>query len=503
MSPQAPDPQQSAAAAEAGSAVGTVADTDEAARPPWIAGLARLPAALLAPGLLIHLGVAVGAVLPAALAAACALAGSAVGASVAGAAAERAGERAVLLTAALVHVPVLLVLLAAVDRLAAAHAAVGTDLGDQPVGLLLLVGALALLAGVSCPAVPALARLRRWRDRADGAGSASPAHAEVQLETGLRRDVRRDEGALILAPVLLGVLAPMIGSSAGPLVGALIAAVVVPLYAMDPRAATPSPTAEALDAAAAQDDRFEEVVDPPRLPLPGLPQMEQQDRREALPGRSAAESSPAPEDSAPSTADWTSRLPRALVWSLGTGGVLGGLWITLLVGSGAAGPRPGAAWGLAVSAVAAVLAARRPPRRIVLLDAVHRRRLAVAVLLLGVVGLVLAQGAAALLATAAPRLLAVVHGPAQLLAAATIGAACGMLLIELHRLLERVVPAGRMSAVLTLAPATVLAGMSLGLLAGGLLGDLLDAAAPGWAPLAGLVAVGPASLLVVGAVLRR
>ncbi|WP_460744077.1 hypothetical protein, partial [Nesterenkonia halophila] len=76
MSPQAPDPQPGSAAAEAAAAVAAaVADTDESARPPWIAGLARLPAALLAPGLLIHLGVAVGAVLPAALAAACALAG--------------------------------------------------------------------------------------------------------------------------------------------------------------------------------------------------------------------------------------------------------------------------------------------------------------------------------------------------------------------------------------------------------------------------------------------
>lgn len=501
MSPQAPDPQQGAAAAEAGSAgVGT----DEAARPPWIAGVARLPAALLAPGLLIHLGVAVGAVLPAALAAACALAGLAVGAALAGAAAERAGERAVLLTAALVHVPVLLVLLAAVDRLAAAHAAVGTDLGDQPVGLLLLVGALALLAGVSCPAVPTLARLRRWRDGADGAdgaGSTSPAPAEARLQLGLRREVRRDEGALILAPVLLGVLAPMIGSSAGPLAGALIAAAVVPLQAMDPRAAPPA--AEDLDAGEAYDHRLEEVVDPPRLPLPGLPQVEQHHRREDLSPRSATEPSAASEESAPSTAGWTARLPQALIWSLGTGGVLGGLWITLLVGSGVAGPRPGAAWGLAVSAVAAVLVARRPSRRVMRLETVHRRRVSAAVLLLGVAALVLAQGTAALLATAAPRLLALVHGPAQLLAAAMIGAACGMLLIELHRLLERVVPASRMPAVLTLAPATVLAGMSLGLLAGGLLGDLLDAAAPGWAPLAGLVAVGPASLLLLGAVLRR
>uniref|UniRef100_UPI000255D116 hypothetical protein n=1 Tax=Nesterenkonia sp. F TaxID=795955 RepID=UPI000255D116 len=182
-------------------------------------------------------------------------------------------------------------------------------------------------------------------------------------------------------------------------------------------------------------------------------------------------------------------LPRTLVWALGTGGVLGGLWITLLVGSGVAGPRPGAAWGLAVSAVAAVLAVRRPPRRIMRLDAVHRRRLAVVVLLLGVVGLVLAQSAAALLTTAAPRLVAVAHGPAQLLAAAAVGAACGILLVELHRLLEPVVPAPLMTGMLTLVPATVLLGMSLGLLAGGLLGDLFDAAAPGWTPLAGAVAV--------------
>uniref|UniRef100_UPI000255CB58 hypothetical protein n=1 Tax=Nesterenkonia sp. F TaxID=795955 RepID=UPI000255CB58 len=166
-----------------------------------------------------------------------------------------------LLTAALVHVPVLLVLLSAVDRLAAAHAAVGTDLAEQPVGRLLLVGALALLAGASCPAVPTLARLRRRRASADGAGSSSRADAAAHLESGLRREARRDEGALILAPVLLGVLAPMLGSSAGPLAGVLAAALVVPLQAMDPRAVTPSRDAEAVDAVEARDDRLQEMVD--------------------------------------------------------------------------------------------------------------------------------------------------------------------------------------------------------------------------------------------------
>lgn len=437
-------------------------------RPPWVGALARLPVALLPVGLLVHVGVQVAALLPAALAVSCALVGLGLGAPVAGAATERMGERAVLLLGAAGHVVVMLVLFTAVDRLADAHAAAGAAVADQPAGLLLLTGLLALLAGISCPAVPALARARRWRDHAAGVG--------VPVGAALRREAVRDEAALVLAPVLVGLLAPMVGSMVGLLAGVLVTALVVPLQATDPRA-VPVGRAPA------------ELVDPLRIPLPAVEHSQQM----LLAARGLAPESrgapTTPTRAVTSSGSWFLRLPRLLAGSAGLGLVLGGLWITLLAGSGIASPRPGAAWGAAAATAAAVLTAHRLPGSWMRLAAADRRRLALLVLLGGVAGLAVVQLLAALLADLAPRLLAILHGPAHLVLAAVIGAAAGVLIVELHRRAVPLAPAPLMVTLLSLLQAGLLAGMVAGLLLGGLLGDLIAAIGASWGPVVTVVPV--------------
>lgn len=447
----------------------------------WLGIAARGPAALLPVGMFFAAS-STGSLSAAALTTSFALIGLALSVPLAGAAAERHGQRPVLLCTAGLHVTLLVLILAALPRL---------DPGPQQeptVAVLLVVMLFALAAGLTAPAVGTMSRIRGWHVHRWLPEHGAPAASWMRREAGV------DELLLVASPLAAGLLSGPLGPGAGLMIAALLGALAVPAYAMDPLAVEVDASGRRARSTSEADDLDEGPLEPLHMPMTGVEhgqQMVAQSRgltpeRPGHPahpvGRSTTMSSTA---SVPSSAD-ASSLPAALMVSLGVGLVAGGLWVSAAVFTDQA-HRPGAlGLLLALVAAAGLISSRWLPPRFSALDVPRRRRLFAVVLSLG--GLALAAALAATVTLEA--------GFFGLIAAGVLflglGAALGVLLVEVYRVVAHRGPTDELVSTLSSVAGSLLVGMVAGLCAAALLAQ--GAGAPWSAAVVVLGALVPAAV---------
>lgn len=215
--------------------------TSRFARLPQLAGstfiplglFARLPLAMLTVGTLTLVTSVSGSYAAGGTAAGAVGIGSALGAPVLGALADRRGQRGVLLVSALLNTAAVLTLIALAYALphGSNSGAVAADGGFAAAAPVL---AAALLAGVSCPQVGPLARVR-WMALVSGAGNSRPReNSSTDLDTALSYESTADELTFVLGPALVGLLASFAAPWLPLALAAALTITLVPAFAIHP-----------------------------------------------------------------------------------------------------------------------------------------------------------------------------------------------------------------------------------------------------------------------------
>ena len=195
---------------------------------------ARLPLAMLTVGTLTLVTSVSGSYAVGGTSAGAVGIGSAIGAPVLGALADRFGQRPVLVVSAILNA------LAVLALIATAYAVPGAD------GSTLPVLAAAFVAGVSCPQVGPLARVR-WM-ALTSAGNRPGSGKD--LDTALSYESTADELTFVLGPALVGILASLIAPWLPLALAAALTVTLVPAFAVHrthlsvPRRPVPRKTAE-------------------------------------------------------------------------------------------------------------------------------------------------------------------------------------------------------------------------------------------------------------------
>lgn len=233
--------------------------TPRFARLPQLAGsafiplglFARLPLAMLTVGTLTLVTSVSGSYALGGTAAGAVGIGSALGAPVLGAVADRRGQRGVLLVAAFLNAAAVLALIALAYSLS--HGGnPGTVAADDGFSTAAPVLAAAFLAGVSCPQVGPLARVR-WmaltsrgganrssgRNSSTGQASSAPIssprpNSGTDLDTALSYESTADELTFVLGPALVGLLASFVTPWLPLALAAALTITLVPAFAMHP-----------------------------------------------------------------------------------------------------------------------------------------------------------------------------------------------------------------------------------------------------------------------------
>ncbi|CAH0138476.1 hypothetical protein SRABI83_00408 [Arthrobacter sp. Bi83] len=149
--------------------------------------------------------------------------GSALGAPVLGALADRRGQRPVLLVSAILNAAAVLTLVAL------AYALPGADrVSADSFGFAWPVFAAAFIAGVSCPQVGPLARVR-WMALTSG---GSRKDSGTDLDTALSYESTADELTFVLGPALVGVLASLVAPWLPLALAAVLTITLVPAFAV-------------------------------------------------------------------------------------------------------------------------------------------------------------------------------------------------------------------------------------------------------------------------------
>ncbi|WP_457974418.1 MFS transporter [Arthrobacter sp. D1-17] len=233
--------------------------TPRFARLPQLAGsafiplglFARLPLAMLTVGTLTLVTSVSGSYALGGTAAGAVGIGSALGAPVLGAVADRRGQRGVLLVAAFLNAAAVLALIALAYSLS--HGGnPGTVAADDGFSTAAPALAAAFLAGVSCPQVGPLARVRwmaltsrgganRSSGRNSSTGQASSApngsprpNSGTDLDTALSYESTADELTFVLGPALVGLLASFVTPWLPLALAAALTITLVPAFAMHP-----------------------------------------------------------------------------------------------------------------------------------------------------------------------------------------------------------------------------------------------------------------------------
>lgn len=217
-----------------------VPSTSRFARLPQLAGstfmplglFARLPLAMLTVGTLTLVTSVSGSYAIGGTAAGAVGIGSAVGAPVLGALADRRGQRGVLLVSALLNAAAVLALIALAYSLPSSGSSGAADGGFTAAAPVL---AAAFLAGVSCPQVGPLARVR-WMALTSGAGQSSSRGQSggTDLDTALSYESTADELTFVLGPALVGLLASFVAPWLPLALAAALTITLVPAFAIHP-----------------------------------------------------------------------------------------------------------------------------------------------------------------------------------------------------------------------------------------------------------------------------
>ena len=177
--------------------------------------------------------------------------GSALGAPILGALADRRGQRPVLVFAAVSNTVAVIALILAAYRIP----------GGQDLAAAVPVLVAAFVAGVSCPQVGPLARVRwmaltsrkgRNADHADpgkARGGRNADHAD--LDTALSYESTADELTFVLGPALVGILASLVAPWLPLALAAALTITLVPAFAVHPthQAVVRTPARTAVGAA--------------------------------------------------------------------------------------------------------------------------------------------------------------------------------------------------------------------------------------------------------------
>ncbi|WP_104136168.1 MFS transporter [Arthrobacter sp. ZGTC131] len=177
---------------------------------------ARLPLAMLTVGTLTLVTSVSGSYAAGGTSAGAVGIGSAIGAPVLGALADRFGQRPVLVVAAILNALAVLVLIAA------AYMVPGAEGSAVP------ILAAAFVAGVSCPQVGPLARVR-WM-ALTSAGNRKGGGKD--LDTALSYESTADELTFVLGPALVGILASLIAPWLPLALAAALTITLVPAFAV-------------------------------------------------------------------------------------------------------------------------------------------------------------------------------------------------------------------------------------------------------------------------------
>ena len=216
--------------------------TSRFARLPQLAGstfiplglFARLPLAMLTVGTLTLVTSVSGSYAIGGTAAGAVGIGSALGAPVLGALADRRGQRGVLLVSALLNAAAVLALIA-LSYSFPGSGSFGTAGPDGGFAAAAPVLAAAFLAGVSCPQVGPLARVR-WMALTSGAGhsSSTEQNSGTDLDTALSYESTADELTFVLGPALVGLLASFVAPWLPLALAAALTITLVPAFAIHP-----------------------------------------------------------------------------------------------------------------------------------------------------------------------------------------------------------------------------------------------------------------------------
>ncbi|MFE4834143.1 MFS transporter [Arthrobacter sp. NPDC056691] len=179
---------------------------------------ARLPLAMLTLGTLTLATSVTGSYAVGGAAAGAVGIGSAVGAPILGWLADRFGQRPVLLVSAVLNAVAVLAVIATAYLIPGVHDA-GAAWG---------VIAAALAAGISCPQVGPLARVRWMALTADGRS----AGGSTDLDVALSYESTADELTFVLGPALVGVLASLVAPWLPLALAAALTLTLVPAFAV-------------------------------------------------------------------------------------------------------------------------------------------------------------------------------------------------------------------------------------------------------------------------------
>ncbi len=186
---------------------------------------ARLPLAMLTVGALTLVTAVTGSYAVGGAAAGAVGIGSALGAPVLGVLADRLGQRGVLLVSAIANTVAIVALILTAYLIPGVH-----DLAAA-----VPVLAAAFVAGVSCPQVGPLARVR-WMaltSRTSGSGTRAAGNS-ADLDTALSYESTADELTFVLGPALVGILASLLAPWLPLALAAALTVVLVPAFAVHP-----------------------------------------------------------------------------------------------------------------------------------------------------------------------------------------------------------------------------------------------------------------------------
>lgn len=416
-----------------------------------IAVAVRLPAVMLPLALLAAVVASSGSLLLAGAAAAVALLAAAVSPLVSGSATARHGIRPVLLVLALLHVTVLVLLSAALERLRT-H--------EQDIATVLFATGLVLAAGLTVPPAAEFTRSQAW------AAHLKVPEAEAPARTGQRTAAVAKDLALILGAGLVGMLSAGFGGSAGLLGVAALATVIIPVAVREGMHGA-LPTAHDGEPRGRQDS--ENAVETLTVPFPAL-----EHARQILAESRGWPLERADEPSAagpPVPGGWVRALLGQLVSAGSLGLVLGGVWVTLLGLGWASGALGLLGLGSAGVALAAASSSRWLPLRFSGLDGLRRRRL---------FSVLAAITAAGLLPTAA-LVPPTMTGQLVVAGCATVLGTClGVLVVELHAVVAVRVPTVSLHQGVSAVGGAVLCGLALGMTTAGLAAEEIGR---GWSAL--------------------
>ncbi|MFE4542021.1 MFS transporter [Arthrobacter sp. NPDC056727] len=181
---------------------------------------ARLPLAMLTLGTLTLATSVTGSYAVGGAAAGAVGIGSAAGAPVLGWLADRFSQRPVLLVSAVLNVVAVLAVIAAAYLIPGVH----------DVGAAWVVITAAFLAGLSCPQVGPLARVR-WMALTAGSRRAGDS---TDLDVALSYESTADELTFVLGPALVGVLASLVAPWLPLALAAALTLTLVPAFAVHP-----------------------------------------------------------------------------------------------------------------------------------------------------------------------------------------------------------------------------------------------------------------------------